>query len=207
MANIKERNWARAIWAIKLLSFVPFIKMVGVNGSLAAGKQKSSSDIDFLIIAQSGRIWTARFFSVVILKLFELYRTPLKSKGKICPNTFLTTRSLLLRPVNKTNERTVAISNLTLTPILDRQKTYAKFINNNRWMSKHGNFRFDVDRIRIWLRKNGIGENALSGRFGDWLERLLKHYQLRRVNRDPRTNQKGSEQVATGAKIHFDIVE
>lgn len=221
MVSIQDQYWAITHRAAKILACVPFIKLVGVNGSLATGHIKRRSDIDIVIVARAGRIWTVRFFTVILLKIIGQYPAgrpgPERSrKGKLCPNTFLTDRSFNLRPVKRANDRLVALSNLVLVPLVDRDNGYQKFINANRWMIRFGKFsaqgetspprggNFDYDQIRLSIRPRGIGEGILAGAFGNWLEKILKNYQLARIQRDPRTNQPGSEQVATEKKIHFE---
>lgn len=81
------------LWA-KILGYLPCIQAIFLSGSIACGKAKKTSDIDFLIIARSGQIWTARFFVFLTLKICGQLAKPHNHKGKICPNHFLTDHSL-----------------------------------------------------------------------------------------------------------------
>lgn len=50
-----QRKWARAASYARLLQCVPFVRGAFVTGSLAAGNVDGHSDVDFLLIVQSGR--------------------------------------------------------------------------------------------------------------------------------------------------------
>jgi len=52
----KAKRWA------KYCGKMPGVKAIFLSGSIACGRATEKSDIDFFIIAQHGRIWTARFF-------------------------------------------------------------------------------------------------------------------------------------------------
>ena len=81
----------------RLISHLPFVRCVILNGSLAQGKSKESSDIDLLIIAKDGRIFTARFFINIFALLIGIKRLKDESKshaGKFCFNYFLTENHL-----------------------------------------------------------------------------------------------------------------
>jgi hypothetical protein len=82
-----------AFWA-KILGHLPGVRAIFLSGSLASGKARKTSDIDFLIIARFGQIWTARFFIFIILKTFHQLAKPHHHAGRICPNHFITDHSL-----------------------------------------------------------------------------------------------------------------
>jgi len=77
----------------RILALLPSARCVALNGSLASGNHKESSDIDILIIAKSGRIFTCRFFVNLFATIFGIKRSKdeLQSHaGKFCFNYFLT---------------------------------------------------------------------------------------------------------------------
>ncbi|MCS6956716.1 MAG: hypothetical protein NZM02_02620, partial [Patescibacteria group bacterium] len=75
---------------IKLLSFFPQIKFVGLSGSLAMMSAKEKDDIDLFIITAKNRLFTGRFLAVIIAYLLGLKRQKglQKAPDKVCLNLF-----------------------------------------------------------------------------------------------------------------------
>ena len=90
----------RAKLAAKVLRFVPFLRMAGLNGSLVRGEENVSSDIDFLIIAKRGRLYTARFFAIILVHLTGYRRYADKVAGRICLNCYLSDDNPDISPKN-----------------------------------------------------------------------------------------------------------
>ena len=72
--DISEKFWRRAITATRILSYLPFIKMISIVNSLAFFNCDKDSDIDFFIITERNKIWTARALSSVLLHILGLRR-------------------------------------------------------------------------------------------------------------------------------------
>lgn len=84
---------------VKLLRLAPYVRCVILNGSMATGNIKESSDIDILIISQSGRIYTCRAAILFWATLTGLKRSSNEKKsyaGKFCFNYFLTDNFLTI---------------------------------------------------------------------------------------------------------------
>ncbi len=200
--NLLEKVRPLSFW----FSITPFVRLIGINGSVARGKARKDSDIDFLVVAKAGRIWTVRFLVSGIVWTMGLLRQAQDRAGKVCLNCFLTDKSLNIRPNDKGEEKKVALSNLSLLPLVEVDGTYEKFMGTNQWMSrfgKAGNSKFKSQNAKLQFKIQKLLEKILSGRIGDFTEKYLKSYQLRRILRDPRTNRRGSGQVATDKKIRF----
>lgn len=92
MTDIQKKYYKRAKTISRFLICLPNVQAILLNGSLAQGKAKETSDIDLLIITKSGRLWTARFLVLMCLTIFGLKRSKDHNKshaGKICANYFL----------------------------------------------------------------------------------------------------------------------
>lgn len=170
-----------------ILQAVPFVRMVGLNGSLAREEAKKSSDIDFLIITKKGRIWTCRAFVTLMTHLTGQRRYGSKVAGRICLNRYQTDKFLEIKPHN--HYHYLVFSNLI--PLVDIEGTYLKYFLANRWMKDWARFiKFqDIsageNRIMRFFRK--IGENILDKKLGDFLEKQFKNLQRRRILTDIRT--------------------
>lgn len=137
--NIRVKNSKKHLKKVSstlgYLAQIKWIKMIAVSGSVAAHSAKKKDDIDIFIVTEKNRLWLTRFFTVLILKALNKYRTDEDFDGKVCPNIFVADQSLAW-PLKKRNEYT-AHEILLLHPILNRDNTYFDFIKANKWALKY----------------------------------------------------------------------
>ncbi len=69
--RISEQNWKKLKKITPIINWTPFLKGVFVSGSLAINNSNKSSDIDLMIIAEKGRIFTVRFFLTLVLSIIR----------------------------------------------------------------------------------------------------------------------------------------
>lgn len=185
--NYEKEYFRRARVVALWLNLVPFIRMVGLNGSLSRGEAKVTSDIDFLIIARKNRIWTCRMLTTFIVELSGYRRQGEKEAGMICLNRYQTDDFLCILPHNAYHARVFS----QLIPLLDIDSTYDKYLKENNWMKRLGwplkENRSEIRFSQILSLFRKIQEKILSGNFGDRLEKVLKKYQKNRIMRDQRT--------------------
>lgn len=184
--QIQDKYSRRAKIVAAILQITPFIRMVGLNGSVARGEANEKSDIDFLIITKKGRIWTGRVFVTILVHLTGLRRYGTKIAGRVCLNRYQTEDFLEILPHNEYHAKVFS----QLIPLLDIKEVYQRYCQDNHWMEKLG---WSV-KIFPTSRPNPIinfyrerVEELLSGGFGQWLEKTLKKYQTNRIKRDTRT--------------------
>lgn len=84
--------------AQRLLKKLPFIRFAAITGSYAKGTQTKDSDIDLFLVAQSGRIFTARFFANLFFSLFKLRVDENHNVRRFCLNYWLTDKNMLISP-------------------------------------------------------------------------------------------------------------
>jgi hypothetical protein len=73
-----------------MIALLPFVRMVAVTGSLAMNNADEGKDIDFMIVTEPGRLWTARALSLLIARFARL------NGVHLCPNYLVTTNALEL---------------------------------------------------------------------------------------------------------------
>ena len=78
----------RAVRIGRILGLLPFIRMVGLTGSLAHLNCDTNADIDYLLVAAHGRVWMARVFALVVGRLTALFGNTL------CPNLIISDQAL-----------------------------------------------------------------------------------------------------------------
>ena len=194
--DIQARYFRRAQIIGSLLRLAPFVRMVGINGSLPMGKATKESDIDFFIVTKKKRLWTGRFFAILFVQAIGLRRYGKKIAGRICLNRYQTEDYLIIHPQDKKN----AFHHSFMIPLWQADNLYGKFIKANKWFSRYG-YKFKnqlPDQNLFWnfldRSVQFIGELIFDFFLGDWGEKKLGQYQKERIRRDPRTKKspKGS---------------
>jgi len=226
--DFEQKYFRRAKIAAKLLSAVPFVRMVGLNGSLPLGTATAQSDIDFLIITKHHRIWTCRFLSTILIHLSGMRRYGHKVAGRICLNRYQTTSSLDVMPHDDYHRRVFS----ALVPLYDaglrpgasaEGSIYEKYCQFNLWMGniinqkskikmQNGNLKFKIQNHLFTIRNKPLAichfiqkfqEEFLNDSFGDWVEKQLKNYQRKRILNDPRTHLMPGRVVAEDWLLRF----
>jgi len=135
--NIAGRKFRKAKRISKILSLIPFVKLIAVCNTLGYSNASEESDIDLFIITQRKRIWTVRFWSLLILEIFGLRPQKDKMKDKICLSFFVSDDHLNLEDLTLKPEDIYFNYWLNqLTPIYEFENIYSKFIQANEWVKK-----------------------------------------------------------------------
>jgi hypothetical protein len=172
-----------------VLRFVPFLKMAALNGSVVRGEETKKSDIDVLIIAKSGRLYTCRFFAVLLIHLTGWRRHGKKTAGRICLNCYLNDQRPIIFPNRRASAYKVAKSCRYQIALVDDGKSFKKFEGCNPWLKgfsvggrKHSKLLKDLI-FNDFPKKplNNFASKLLSGWFGSWLEGKLMNYQVKRI--------------------------
>ncbi|MBI4449714.1 hypothetical protein HY634_01525 [Candidatus Uhrbacteria bacterium] len=191
----KARRWVR------VLRFVPSIRMIAIGNALGYGNCSDESDIDLVIVTTPKRVWFVRFCVVVLLRLFR-QRPGEHTRDAICPSFFLTTEAMNLEGLQLPDSRFQIPDSQTppdpyllfwltqLTVLFDRGGTYAAFWHANeqwvrRWLpderarAVHPRIAVvscESSVVRCWI------EWAWSSGIGDVFERWSRRYQERRFS-------------------------
>lgn len=180
-----------------------FVRAILLNGSLAQGSAKESSDIDLLIIAQSHRLYTARFFLIILGFLTGQKRSKNENKGhtgKFCFNYFLADDFLKIPTGRgKVMDQYCADNYKNSVLVWGDGDIFARFLETNGALfrqntliisdnyKKELNGYFPINHIKIFQLAKKAFEKLLSGTFGDRLEVKLKNIQIKQIERDERT--------------------
>ncbi|GIW63515.1 MAG: hypothetical protein KatS3mg091_317 [Patescibacteria group bacterium] len=111
-----------------------FVSLIGLSGSLAYGIAKESDDFDLFIITKENRLWLSRFLLNVFAFMLCLKRKrKVKlAKDKVCLNLFFDLKSLGIAKSKQTEF--VAREIINLKVLYDENKTWFKFVQNNKWV-------------------------------------------------------------------------
>lgn len=118
---------------VKTFRLIPWIKLIGITGSLAVKNSEEKDDIDLFFITSQNRLWLTRGLVVIILRMQGRYRRPNKITNMICPNMFISEGSMEISPQNLFMAHEIC----QLVPIFERDNTYLKFIVANSWVENY----------------------------------------------------------------------
>lgn len=175
-----------------IIQTTPYIRMVGLNGSLARGQASTKSDIDFVIIAKTGRIWTCRAASMLIMAIFGLKRYANKTAGRVCLNLYHTEDHTALTPRNEN----WAYNHAYTTPLWQSSNEFERFMKANAWIKKYDHNFYNQDYRPSQIERVISIFMLIIRRFleilfdlilADWGEKVLSQYQIKRIENDPRT--------------------
>lgn len=149
------------------LARMPFIRMVGLTGALAMHNAANAhDDIDYMLVTKAGRVWLARAFSILLVRIGKL------RKVTLCPNFVLAETSLAHAP----EDLYIAHEITQLLP-LSGKEIYAQMRAENGWeLSFLANAADPFYSPEIYAPKGGwallkrAGEWVLGGKLGDKLE-------------------------------------
>lgn len=155
------------------LSWFPFIRGIGISGSLSKNLAYKGSDLDFFIITASNRLWIIRTFMLMLVRVFAWL-----GSRKICLNYFVDEQALEIEEKNIFT----AIEVATLLPARGIH-SLDSFFSSNHWVFEYlPNIRFKempkkevytgpLKRSFEWLLDNKLGNNL-----DNW---LLKYFSQR----------------------------
>ncbi len=130
--NLAERKFRKARRLVKIFRYIPYVRMVAICNSLAYSNARDDSDIDFFIIAKHGKIWLARFFTVLIVKLLRAQPKPDDHRDTFCLSFFIDEASLDIQAIGLKHDIYYTYWLQQLMPIYDPDDLYNKFIDANQ---------------------------------------------------------------------------
>ncbi|MCB9436239.1 MAG: hypothetical protein H6673_04500 [Anaerolineales bacterium] len=159
------------------LGYLPFVQMVALTGALAVRNAGSTDDdLDYLLVVREGRVWLARLFAVMLVRLTKLWGVVL------CPNYVLAENSLAQ------DERHLFMAHeiTQMVPVVGH-RWYHQMRDANQWTevvlpNAQGVFYQEPDQqprfLGRWL-KHSL-EWLFGGRWGDALERWEMQRKIRK---------------------------
>jgi len=170
----------RARKVAKILSLFPSVKMIAVCNSLGFLNARQSSDIDFFILTDPGKIWLTRFWLQGILKIFRLRPYDKnEKKDSICLTFFLSTDNLDIRFLQVAEADIYLAYWMTqLLPIYNPEGWYENFFRANNWIGKYiPNFK-ELKLAPAWqIHKNRYTKFLIIFSL-PWWEPILKKIQM-----------------------------
>lgn len=163
------------------LRYLPFIRGVALAGSQAFGQQKLQSDIDLLIITEPGFLWLGRTLVTGYFQIIGKRRHGAAIANRFCLNHYIAAPKEVVEYKNLYT----ASEYIKLRPLIFSDVVRRFQFNNKQWItSLFPNVEFlkiGAERqssMQAWLEK------IFTNRFGFWLEKKLKSWQLPKIRTD-----------------------
>jgi cytidyltransferase-like protein len=169
--KFSQLKYKQAEKITKILSLIPWIRLITVTGALAMNNADEKDDIDLMIVTQKNRLWLTRFMVLVVLLLAGRLRRfgQRGNRDKICLNLWLDETALSV-PTTQRNLYT-AHEVAQAKPVFDRDNTYQQFIKANLWLKRYLPNAFKKGPILKADPKQRAGSDPIGFLIG-WLERL-----------------------------------
>lgn len=192
---ISQKLWNSAIHYGKLLSYIPFVEMVALTGALAVRNPSSiEDDFDYLLITRPGRVWLARAFAVLMVRIVRLFGR------ELCPNYVLASDQL----AQSRQDLYMAHEITQMRPIYGAD-LYRAIFTQNPWTGDYLPnalpYATEADKPR---RLRSILEWLLRGRIGDILEQREYQRKLRKFQPKMHQTTSSAEISENSVKGHFE---
>ncbi|CAN5118745.1 hypothetical protein BH11PAT4_BH11PAT4_0100 [soil metagenome] len=196
--------WFRGLVVAWILRLTPYIKMVGLNGSMATGTFTGKSDIDFYIVTVPGHIYLGRALCIAVTQCLGLRRYGGNVAGRICLNRFATSDFLAITPNDSYHARVFH----NTFPLYASSGTYEKFAEANSWMESQG-FRPVVHQVVLRDSLISVGVKKLLELLlwpvAGMLESRLEAYQQERYSSDGRVQTGDNVVVLSNQELRFHL--
>jgi hypothetical protein len=122
--DVSRRLLARLSGPLRLVTRIPFVRMVALSGSLAHLNADDSADLDLFVITAPGRVWTVTVTTLVIARLLGWRR-------QVCLNYVISERELRVSPADLFAANQI----VHLRPVIG-EDVFAQFLDANRFVAR-----------------------------------------------------------------------
>jgi hypothetical protein len=158
--------------AYKVGSFLyqfPFVRGIGISGSLSKNFADQHTDIDFFIITSSNRLWIAR----TLMHLFKKLTFITGHQHWYCMNYYIDEEALRIDEQNIFT----ATELITLIPVCGNG-TMDKFYNQNNWVANYFPQQH-ISRQSMFLSRPGLFKRAVEWLFNNKLGNAIDNTLMR----------------------------
>lgn len=196
---LAQQKWKLTRRIARWLQSVPFVRMIAMSGSLAAGNTRVSSDLDLFVIVKSGRIWLARAGLLIVAQALGRRRRhwDQQAPDKVCLNHYVTDESMLVSP-DIQNVYTAVLYQSLLS--LVGNNWLNRFLAVNQiWMQHYVGrpspsaalTRHVINSLRVGRAMKFAIEEMTEEPLCDWLEVLAERLQRRIIVRHTQPGRAG----------------
>ncbi len=193
----------RAARVVRMIAWVPFVRLIALTGSLSMKLGDRKSDWDLFVIIRQGAIWRGRTILSLILQLMGKRRHGRHIENRTCLNHFVTDGSLEI-----TMQDYFSASEYRFMYSFFGRDTERRFELANRWMARiKPTFQLTV-LPNYWhhpvshfsTRIQTVLERVMG--WSGW-EGLLSYWQKKKIARNPKSRTPGAFIIATDDALIF----
>lgn len=164
----------------------PYVRAVGISGSLSKNYAGKKEDIDFFIITKANRLWIAR----TILHLFKKITFLFRRQHYYCMNYFIDERALVVQERNIYTATEV----VTLLPVAG-SPAMNTFFDSNDWTKDWFPLYVNEQRLAISDKDSFLKKPAewLFEKMGEKLDDFLFQWTSRRWEKKERLGRRNSK--------------
>ncbi len=187
----------------RILTFVPYVRMIGATGSLSMKHGGKGSDWDMFVVLRSGKIWIGRTVLTIFLHLIGKRRHGKKINNRACLNYFVTDDHLEIA----TKDLFSAHEYRFLIPLFSFP-LFQVFELKNRWIKEYKPNFSPTLLPNLWLHQETIFSRKVRAGLEycfDFLnlEVWLGSWQKKKIDRNPKTHLEGSLIEASDQSLVF----
>ncbi len=185
IVNARLRNYYFGLAREKLISryaaglrFLPFVRGVGLAGSQAMGQQKELSDIDLFVIVRPDFMWLGRTIITAYFQILGKRRYGDKITNRFCLNHYV----MGPKEITQLKNLYTASEYLKLRPLAYEHSLWQFQSINEPWLKAFfPNMKLSRPQNETASKVQEFLEKLFTNRFGLWLDRLLKNWQLPQI--------------------------
>jgi hypothetical protein len=195
-----KRMWPRARRYARWLASLPYVRMVALTGALAVHNPLENDDYDYMLVVKPGRVWLARAFAIVLVRVCRLYGDVL------CPN-YVTSENALAQ---KWQNLFLAHELAQMVPLYGID-LYWRARRDNIWSEELLPNALEPLQPEPELTPGTVGsaikrtlEFVLNGPIGNWLENWESRRKLKRFAGQMKGTNSAAQIDSEQVKGHFD---
>lgn len=129
-------NEEKLLWSMierykDILHSIPWIQAICICNSLAMNACHKNSDIDFFVITQRNRLWTARIYLTLFTSLLWVRKTQKKHAWKFCLSFFVSEEERNFWDIALKNDIYLSYWLETLVPVINKHNAFEGFLKRN----------------------------------------------------------------------------
>lgn len=131
-----ERKYRLRLRYIRWLSYLPGVRAIFVVNSLSNQNVQRDSDIDLLIVARRGKIWSTRFFTTALAKLLGIRPRPERRQDALCLSFYIDESALQMQALSQHGQYEMfeAYWLRQMMPVYDPHTVRARIAAANPWL-------------------------------------------------------------------------
>lgn len=193
----------RAARLVRGIAWVPFVRMIALTGSLSMKRGDGESDWDLFVVLSRGAIWRGRTLLSLVLQLIGKRRHGRHVENRACLNHFVTDGSLEIAMQDY-----FSASEYRFMYTLSGREMERRFELVNRWIARLKPNYLPTEIPNFWLRQASPAFLKIQAKL-EWAfswqgwERMLSHWQKKKIERNPKSRIPGAFIVANDTALIF----